>query len=78
MPKDDYFRIVFEILKDLYVAKKKAEPVSLIKISSDNLKIPHFVGRVIGRAGISKKYNRKGVHVEDLLTCLKTGKIGKT
>ena len=30
MPKDDYFRIVFEILKDLYVAKKKAEPVNLI------------------------------------------------
>ena len=40
MPKDDYFRIVFEILKDLYVAKKKAEPVSLIEISADNLKIP--------------------------------------
>lgn len=40
MPKDDYFRIVFEILKDLYVAKKKAEPVSLIKISAENLKIP--------------------------------------
>ena len=29
MPKDDYFRIVFEILKDLYVAKKKAEPVKI-------------------------------------------------
>ena len=40
MPKDDYFRIVFEILKDLYVAKKKAEPVNLIKISAENLKIP--------------------------------------
>ena len=40
MPKDDYFRIVFEILKDLYVAKKKAEPVNLIKISADYLRIP--------------------------------------
>lgn len=38
----------------------------------------HFVGRVIGRAGASKKYNRKGVQVEDLLTCLRTGEIGKT
>lgn len=38
----------------------------------------HFVGRVIGRAGTSKKYNRKGVQVEDLLTCLRTGEIGKT
>ncbi|MBF1131186.1 MAG: phage minor capsid protein [[Eubacterium] sulci] len=38
----------------------------------------HFVGRVIGRAGTSPKYNRKGVPVEDLLTCLRTGEIGKT
>jgi hypothetical protein len=32
----------------------------------------HFVGRVIGRAGTYPKYNRKGVRVEDLLTCLRT------
>lgn len=38
----------------------------------------HFVGRVIGRAGTYPKYNRKGVRVEDLLTCLRTGEIGKT
>lgn len=39
---------------------------------------PHFVGRAIGRAGLSKKYNRDSVSVEDLLACLKSGRIGKT
>lgn len=38
----------------------------------------HFVGRVIGRAGTYPKYNRKGVRVEDLLTCLRTWEISKT
>lgn len=39
---------------------------------------PHFVARTIGRAGVSGKYNRKGVSIEDLLACLRTGEIGKT
>lgn len=39
---------------------------------------PHFIARTIGRAGVSGKYNRKGVNIEDLLACLRTGEIGKT
>ena len=39
---------------------------------------PHFIARTIGRAGVSGKYNRKGVSIEDLLACLRTGEIGKT
>lgn len=39
MPMDDYFRVRFEILKELYIAKKNAEPVDLIKISADELKL---------------------------------------
>ncbi len=38
----------------------------------------HFVGRAIGRAGLSKKYNREGVSIEDLFVCLKSGRVGKT
>lgn len=38
----------------------------------------HFVGRAIGRAGLSEKYNRKGVGIYELKKCLKSGEILKT
>lgn len=38
----------------------------------------HCVGRVIGRAGLSKEYNREGVPVEIVRKCLTEGKQGKT
>lgn len=37
----------------------------------------HCVGRVIGRAGLSKEYNREGVPVEIVRKCLTEGKQGK-
>ena len=37
---------------------------------------PHC--RVIGHAGLSEKHNRRGVSLDDLIRCLKSGKIGKS
>ena len=37
----------------------------------------HFVGRVIGYSALNRKYNRPGVSIEDLLDCLKVGRVGK-
>lgn len=37
----------------------------------------HCVGRVIGQAGLSKEYNRKGVPVEIVRKCLTEGEILK-
>ena len=66
MPKDDYFRIVFEILKDMYVAKKKAEPVSLIEISADNLKIPQGYRDTILSEMLEARYV-KGFRVKEYI-----------
>ena len=37
----------------------------------------HFVSRVIGYSALNRKYNRPGVSIEDLLDCLKAGRVGK-
>lgn len=40
MARDDYFRMLYEILKKLYLAKKQGQPVDLLQISADSLGIP--------------------------------------
>ena len=50
MPRDDYFRIVYEILKELYIAMKDGEPVDPIKISADSLGInQRYRDNVLGK-----------------------------
>ena len=40
MPRDDYFRIVFKILSELYTALKAGERVDVIELTAKALKIP--------------------------------------
>ena len=40
MPRDDYFRLVFKVLSELYTALKAGEGVDVTRISASALKIP--------------------------------------
>ena len=41
MPRDDYFRLVFKILSELYTALRTGERVAITCISAEALKIPN-------------------------------------
>ena len=41
MPRDDYFRIVFKILTELYTTLKAGERISATELTAEALKIPH-------------------------------------
>ena len=40
MPRDDYFRIVFKILSELYTALKAGERIDVTELTAKALKIP--------------------------------------
>lgn len=62
------------------VAKEPDTLTSLKTVSGIEIKgySDHCVGRVIGQAGLSKEYNRKGVPVEIVRKCLTEGEILKS
>ena len=41
MPRDDYFRLVFKVLTELYTALKAGESVDVAHISAKALRIPY-------------------------------------
>lgn len=40
MPRDDYFRLVFKVLSELYTALKVGERIDVAKLTAEALKIP--------------------------------------
>ena len=40
MPRDDYFRLVFKILSELYTALKAGERIDIAKLTAEALRIP--------------------------------------
>ena len=40
MPRDDYFRLVFKVLSELYTALKAGECIDVTKLTAEALRIP--------------------------------------
>ena len=40
MPRDDYFRLVFKILSELYTALKAGERITATELTAEALRIP--------------------------------------
>ncbi len=70
MPKDDFFRILYVILTELYEAKKQAKRVSLDNISPSRFKVAESYWLDIVEEAVNEELI-KGV----LITRTKTGRI---
>lgn len=67
MPRDDYFRLVFKVLTELYTALKAGESVDVTHISAKALKIPYGYWAEITANLIVDGYT-KGYTIREYLT----------
>lgn len=67
MSRDDYFRLVFKILTELYAALRTGERVDIARISAEALKIPNGYWTDIMANLLDEGYT-KGYMIRDYIT----------